>query len=63
MVETAQARAGNHRRFRTWLVLDRSAVRRVLAETVVNAVLVKIGNVLPEQASQMLFVQRNHMIE
>jgi len=63
MVETAQARAGKHRRFRARLLLDRSAIRCVLAETVVNAVLVKVGNVIPDQASQMLFVQRNHMVQ
>ena len=63
MMETAQARAGKHRRFRTGLGLNRPASRRILAETVVNAVLVKIGNVITHQASQMLFVQRNHMVE
>ncbi len=39
MVETAQARAGNHCCFRSELVLNRPAIRCVLVETVVNAVL------------------------
>ena len=63
MVETAQARAGNHCRFRRRFDLNRSAIRGILAEAVVNTVLVKIGNVFPEQPPQMLFVQRNHMVE
>jgi hypothetical protein len=56
MMETAQAHAGNDRRFRTRLVLNRPRIRRVLAETVVNAILMKIGDVFPDQPSQMLFV-------
>ena len=63
MMETAQAWAGKHRRFRTVLGLNRPVSRRILAQTVVNAVLVRIGNVITHQASQMLFVQRNHMVE
>ena len=63
MMETTQSRVGKHCRFRTGLGLNRPASRRILAETVVNAVLVKIGNVITHQASQMLFVQRNHMVE
>jgi hypothetical protein len=63
MMETAQARAGKHRRFRPRLLLDRSAIRCVLAETVVSALLVKVGNVSPDKASQMLFVQRNHIAQ
>jgi hypothetical protein len=63
MMETAQASAGEHRRFRARLLLDRPAIRCVLAETIVNTVLVKIGNVIADQASQVLFVQRNHVIE
>jgi hypothetical protein len=63
MMETAQAGAGKHSRFRTRLVLNRPAIRRILAETIVNAVLVKIGHVITNQASQMLFVQRYHLVE
>ncbi len=63
MMETAQALARKHGRVRTGLGLNRPAIRRILAETVVNAVLVKIANVITHQASQMLFVQRNHLVE
>jgi hypothetical protein len=63
MMETAQASAGKHRRFRARLLLDRPTIRCVLAETIVNTVLVKIGNIIADQASQVLFVQRNHVIE
>jgi len=56
MMQTAQARAGKHRRFRTRLVLDWPAIRCVLAETVVNAVLVKVGDVITDKTAQMLFV-------
>jgi hypothetical protein len=56
MMETAQAHAGNDRSFRARLVLNRPVIRGVLAETVVNAILMKIGDVFADQPSQMLFV-------
>ena len=56
MMETAQAPATNDCRFRTRLVLNRPRIRRVLTETVVNTILMKIGDVFPDQPSQMLFV-------
>ena len=63
MMEASQARAGKHRRFWIRLGLDWPAIRRVLVQTIVNAVLMKIGNVLTDQASQMLLVQRNHVVQ
>ena len=63
MMQTAQARAGNHRRLRTRLFFDCPAMRRVFATRVVNAVLVKVGDVFPDQPPQVPFVERNHMVQ
>ena len=63
MMETAQARARSHRRLRTRLLFDRPAIRCVLTEAVVNPIFVKVGNVITHEAPQVLFVQRDHVIE
>jgi len=49
MMKTTQTRTGNQGRFRTRLLFDGPAIRRILAETVVNAVLVEVGNVIADQ--------------
>jgi hypothetical protein len=58
MMETAQARAGKHGGFVTRPILNWPAIRRVLPETIVNAVLVEVGDVLTDQTARVLFVQR-----
>lgn len=63
MMQTAQAFARNHRRPRTGLLLDRSALRGVLLKRIVNSVVLKIGNVLPDQPTQVLFVEWDHVSE
>lgn len=55
MMQTAQARAGDHDRRRTRFPFDWPAMRCVFAERVVNAVLVKVGDVFPDQPPQMPF--------
>jgi len=63
MMETAQARAGNHSRVRRRLLFDRPAMRCVLTEAVVDTIFVKAGNVIPDQAPQVLFIERDHVVQ
>ena len=63
MMQTAQTRAGDYRRLRLRLLLDGPALRGVFVERVVNAVLLKVGNVFPNQPTQVPFVERDHVIE
>lgn len=63
MVQPAQTRRGNHRRARRRFLLNRTPMRCVLLQGVVNRVLVIIGYVLPNDSPQMFFVQRDHMIQ
>ena len=56
-------RARKHRCLRTRLLLDGPTIWCVLVETVVNAVPVKVGHVITDQTTQVLIVQRNHMIQ
>ena len=49
-MKTTQAGAGNHRRLRRRLILDWPAVRCVFAEAVVNTIVVKVGNVITDEA-------------
>lgn len=63
MMKTAQAGAPDDRCFWKRLLFDWSAIGCVFVETVVNAVFVKVADVVTDQASQMLFVQRDHVIE
>jgi hypothetical protein len=44
-------------------VLDRAAIRRILFQGVVDAVLVKVGDVVTNEAPQVSFVQRDHIVE
>ena len=63
MMETAQARARNQRRLVQRLALDRAVIRRVLLQGVVNAVVVVVVHVIADQPAEMLFVQRDDVVE
>jgi len=63
MVQSAQPRKRNHRRVCLRLALDRSALRRVLSQRVVNPVLVVIAHIVPKQTQKMTLVQSNNMIQ
>ena len=63
MMETAQTRTGNHSRVRTRLLFDWPAIRCVLIEAVVNPIFVKVGNVVTDEAPQVLFVQRDDVVQ
>ncbi len=63
MMQTTQTGAGNYLRLRTRLLLDRPAIRGVLAQRVMNTVLLEVGDVFPDQPPQVPFVDRNHMVQ
>ena len=63
MMETAQTRARDHRRLGRWLLLNWPAIRRILFQGVVNAVLVVIAHIITHEPAEMLFVQRDHMVQ
>ena len=63
MVQSAQPRLRNHRRVCLRLALDRSALRRVLSQGVVNSVSMVIAHVLPKQTEKMTLVPSNDMIQ
>jgi len=63
MMETTQARTGNHSRPRRCLLFDWPAVRCVFAKAAVNSIVVKVGNVITNEAPQVLFVQRDHVVQ
>ena len=63
MMESAQACVRNHDRIRRRLLLDEAAIRRVLIESIVNAILVVITHVVTNQPTEVLFVQRNDVVE
>ncbi len=54
MMQTAEARAGDYCRLGTRLFLYWPALRGVFVERVVNAGLLKVGNVFPDQPSKCL---------
>jgi hypothetical protein len=56
MMETTQTGARYHRRVRTRFRFDQSAVGRVFVERVVNAVLLVVGDIIPDEAPQMFFM-------
>ena len=63
MLQATQARPGSHSRARRLLLIHRPTIRGVLAEAVVNPIFVKVGNLLPDEAPQVRFVQRNHVVQ
>ena len=63
MVQTTQARHGNHDLVRSWLRLYLPPVLRVLFERVVNAVFMMIVHVVADEPAKVRLIQRNHVIE
>ena len=63
MMKTAEPGAGIHPC--TWrrLTFDWSSIRRVLVEGIVNPVVVIVVHIIAHKPPQMLFVQRNDMVE
>src|ERR1700704_7113975 len=63
MMDTADTRKRNHFRSVAGVVLNGTPIGSVLAEPIVGAVQMVITNVVPNQSSQVPFVQRNHMVQ
>src|SRR5574340_263975 len=63
MMETTKAWVGNHDCVRCRLLLDRSVIRRILVQRIVNAVLAMVVHVITNQPPEMLLVQGDHMIK
>ena len=63
MVESAQAGVGDYNRIRRRLRLHRAPTRRVLLQRIVGAILVVIAHVIKNEPAQVLFVQRDHIVE
>ena len=63
VMQPAHPRQPDDLRARRRSVLDGSAHRRVLPEPAMRPVLVMVRDVLAEQASEMPFVEDDHMVE
>ena len=63
MMESAQAGVGDYDRIRRRLRLHWAPTRRVLLQRIVSAILVVIAHVITNEPSQVLFVQRDHLVE
>jgi len=62
-MKTTQPRHRDHLRCRRWPRLDRSWLRRVFVQGIVNPVLVMVGYVSAKEPAQMGFIDRNNVIE
>ena len=62
MVESAQAKVRDHHCFSRWPLFYLSVKRSVFGEAVGNPILLKVRNRVADQAPQMFFVDRNHMV-
>lgn len=58
-----QSGAGDHRRVRRWPFFDAPAIRCILSQAVVNAVLMKVADVFAHQPTEVLLIQWNHQIQ
>ena len=63
MVKSTQMRHRHQLRVRSWLRLDRPAVRGVLRQSVVNAILLVVAHVVAHQPPEMCFVQCDDMVQ
>jgi hypothetical protein len=63
MLQSAQAWQRNHRGVVARLLLDRAPSRRILAQRIVNPVLMIVPDVILKQAEQVTFVQSNDMVQ
>lgn len=63
MMEAAQTSVGNHDRARRRLWFHGAAIRRIFFQGIVNAVLMVVTHVVPDDPAKMWLVQRNDMVE
>ncbi len=63
MMKAAEPGTGDHRRSRRRPNLHGPSIRRVLIEGIVNPVVVMVVYVIVNESSEMLFVQRDDMVE
>lgn len=63
MMKTADSRERNHLRSVAWVVLNGTPIGSILAEPVMSSVPMLLANIVPNQPTQVLFVQRNHMVQ
>src|SRR5216684_2477643 len=63
VMKTARARRGHYGRVRCRLRLHCSRVRRVLLQGIVNAIVMVVVHVFPDQPVEMPFVQRDDLVE
>ena len=59
MMESAQPGARYHRCLRRLPLFDRPAIRGILPEAVVNPIVVKVGNVVTDEAPQVPVWSKN----
>ena len=63
MMKAAEPGTGDHRRSGRGSGLHWPSIRRVLIEGIVNPVVVMVVHVIANEPSEMLFVQRDDMVE
>src|SRR5260370_38775647 len=63
VMKTARTRRGHHCRVRGWLRLNCSMVRRVLLQGIVNAIVMVVVPVFPDQPVEMPFVHRDDRVD
>ena len=63
MMKATQPGTGDHSRGRRRLAFHGPSIRRVLIEGIVNPVVVRVVDVITNEPPEMLFVQRDDMIE
>ena len=62
-MQAAQTRTTDHGRISSGLLLNGAGLRSVLFQGIVNAVLTVVAHVIAHQPAEMLFAQRDDMIE
>ena len=63
MLQATEARNANYRRVWRRPGLDRTPVRRVLFQSIVSSIFVMVVHVISHQSAEMLFVQRDDVVE
>jgi hypothetical protein len=63
MMKAAEPGTGDHCRSRRRLAVHLPSIRRVLIEGIVNPVVVVVVHVIANEPAQMLFVQRDDVVE
>ena len=62
-MKTTQSRHRDHLSRQRWPRLDRSSLRRVFVQGIMNAVRVMVGHIVAHESAQMGFIDRNNVIE